>query len=329
MIDLYDPDDRSQKLERKGNVLVSVSGKSYPIINEIPRFVEDHDEGQTQTSESFGYKWNRQKCWANNSEQIMWTIWKDFFGWDTQEELRKIMMGKKVLDAGCGCGTSMSQFVEWPAYLVGVDISTAIDACMSNFPDPVNRQFIQADLNKLPFADEQFDVVWSNGVLHHTPDTYESLKAITRHLRRGGTMIFYIYVKKAAVREFVDDYLRNIISEMPPEAAWRRMEVFTRFSKALAETNVDITLEEDFPELGFKKGKYNLQRFIYYNVFKCFWNPALSFDDNVNVNFDWYHPKYSHRHSPDEIREWLSELGLKEKSFQVSESGIGVIAEKY
>lgn len=78
----------------------------------------------------------------------------------------------------------------------------------------------------------------------------------------------------------------------------------------------------DVPVLGFKKGKYNLQRFIYYNIFKCFHNEALTFDENNLVNFDWYHPYDAHRHTEEDVRQWYVEAGLKEIKIFNPESGI-------
>lgn len=84
----------------------------------------------------------------------------------------------------------------------------------------------------------------------------------------------------------------------------------------------------DIPILQIKQGKYDLQRFVYYNFIKCFWNDDFTYDENVMTNFDWYHPKYAHRHSPEEVKEWFENLGLKMIVFDVGESGISVRGEK-
>lgn len=331
-IPYHDPADNSKPLEQKDASWVSPDGNAYPVVNAIPRFVSYNDQGQEQTSNSFGYKWNKQQDWGIKVEHddinLVWSIWKDFYGWNGPEDLRKLVEGKVVLDAGCGSGTSIHRYIDWPELIVGADISTAVDACYRNFGNRKNLQLVQADLTKLPFADKVFDVIWSNGVLHHTPDTHESLRQLTRHLKTGGLMIFYIYVKKAPIREFVDDHIRNEIKDLPEEQAWQRMEVLTKIGKTLSDLKAKITIDEDFPELGFKKGTYDLQRFMYYNMFKCYWNDGISFDDNVHVNFDWYHPTYSHRHTPEEVKGWLKELHYEEQYMHVSESGIAVIAKR-
>jgi SAM-dependent methyltransferase len=220
----------------------------------------------------------------------------------------------------------MKQFIDWPAAIVGVDISEAIDACRRNFPERRNLTLIQADLRRLPFADELFDVIWSHGVLHHTPDTFESLRAVVRHLKPGGFLVCYLYRRKGPIREFSDDYLRREISALDAPAAWRRMEALTSLARSLARVSGELVVEEDLPELGIKRGTYVPQRFIYQHIMKCFWNDALSFDDNVTVNFDWYHPRYAHRHTVGEVRAWLPELRLDPVSVHESDSGIAVVA---
>ena len=328
MIDLVDPHDRQTPLRPAGDQLISPLGHRYPVVDGVPNFTAVADAGQEQTSESFGFKWNKQPDWGfkPGHNEVVWSIWKDFFGWDGPAQLEQLMRGKLVLDAGCGSGAALRQFVDYPEAVAAVDISAAIHACHARFGTRRHVQFARADLTQLPFRERAFDVIWSSGVLHHTPDTFQSLTALRRHLKPGGRIIFYVYVKKAPLREYADDYVREQIAHLPPDEAWRHMEALTSFSRSLAAITQELIIDEDVPDLGFRKGTYNVQRFIYYNLFKCFWNDALSFEDNVHVNFDWYHPRYSHRHTPDEVRGWLSTLDLNAEHFHVSDSGISVIA---
>ena len=236
MIQLVDPEDRAQVLATCDGSLVSASGRTYPIVDGIPRFVVDADREQEQTARSFGFKWTRDAHWGFEPEhqRIVWGFWRDIFGWSGPEELRALMSGRTVLDAGAGSGASLKQFVDWPSEVVAADISEAIDMCRRHFGDRPHVSYVQADLARLPFEDEVFDVVWSNGVLHHTPSVFDSLRAIVRHVKAGGFVIFYIYVKKAPIREFVDDYLRARVSDLPPEEAWGRMAGVTALGRSLA-----------------------------------------------------------------------------------------------
>jgi arsenite methyltransferase len=329
MLQFVDPVDQSAPLTRDGEALVAANGRRYPIVNGIPRFVEMRDRGQEQTADSFGYKWTRQPAWGarGEGEDVIWGMWREMFGFGP-DLLQSLMTGKTVLDAGCGSGVALRLFASWPSAIAAADISEAVDACKAQFAGNDRITFVQADLNALPFRESSFDVVWSSGVLHHTPDTFAALRSVARHARIGGHVVFYVYVKKAPIREFVDDYVRQQVSDLPPAEAWRRMEAFTQLGRSLAAVTQPLVIESDVPELGLTAGTHNLQRFAYYNLFKCFWNDALSFDENVNVNFDWYHPKYAHRHSPEEVRRWLDTLRLEAEFFHVGNSGITVVARR-
>lgn len=327
---LVDPADRRSPLVQSGSELVSPLGNRYPIRNDIPRFVAEVDAGQAQTAESFGYKWTRHASWGQREDNgaLVWQLWRELYGFSGPESLERIMRDRVVLDAGAGSGVALRRFMHWPRAMAAVDISRAIDACRNELAGQAAITFIQADLHHLPFSDEAFDVVWSSGVLHHTPRTYDALAAIARLVRRNGHLVFYVYVRKAPLREFADDHVRAAISDLPPDVAWTRMEALTSLGRSLSAVTQKLQVEVDVPELGLKAGDYDLQRFVYYNLFKCFWNDALSFDENVHVNFDWYHPKYAHRHTPEEVRQWLTDLGFDPEFFNVGASGITVIARR-
>ena len=330
MMSFVDPIDRSLPLTRHGDSLLSPAGRRYPIVNGIPRFVDVRDRAQEQTADSFAYKWTRQPAWGargDSGEAVVWPMWREMFGFGP-DVLKPLMAGKTVLDAGCGSGVALRLFAAWPAAVAAVDISEAVDACKARLDGIGRITFVQADLNALPFAESSFDVVWSSGVLHHTPDTFTALSSVARHVRIGGHVAFYVYVKKAPLREFADDHVRQQVSDLPPEEAWRRMEALTKLGRSLSAVTADLTVEEAVPELGIGPGTYNVQRFVYYNLFKCFWNDSLSFEENVNVNFDWYHPKYAHRQSPEQVRGWLDALALEPEFFNVGDSGITVIARR-
>ena len=70
---------------------------------------------------------------------------------------------------------------EW----VGADISDAIDVARERLGGFGGTHFVQADVLDLPFRPESFDVVFSEGVLHHTPSTERALKALVPLLRAG------------------------------------------------------------------------------------------------------------------------------------------------
>jgi SAM-dependent methyltransferase/uncharacterized protein YbaR (Trm112 family) len=328
---LTHPEQPHHPLRPEGDRLVcEATGEAFPIINGIPRLVGEVDAGQAQTRDGFSYKWERTPNFGQAPEhrRVFLGAYREWFGVESEADFARFMQGKVVLNAGCGCGRNEYFWGRFPTRIVDLDISRAIDVARTNWGRDPRFSFIQADVLKIPYADATFDVVWSEGVLHHTPSTHEALGSCVRVLKPGGLILFYVYRKKAPLREYADDHIRKAIAELPPEQAWAAMEPLTRLAKAFSDLKATIEVPEDVDLLGFKAGTYDVQRFLYYNVMKFYWNDEFTFDENVHINYDWYYPKYCWRHTVQEIREWLREYGLEELEVREASSGIGVVARK-
>jgi len=105
--------------------------------------------------------------------------------------------GKRLLEVGCGMGTDLLQFARGGAFCTGVDLTPrSIEIARHRFA-LYNEQgvFMIADAERLPFANESFDVVYSNGVLHHTPDTAGAVRELHRVLKQGGTAKVMLYYR--------------------------------------------------------------------------------------------------------------------------------------
>jgi ubiquinone/menaquinone biosynthesis C-methylase UbiE len=105
--------------------------------------------------------------------------------------------GKRCLDAGCGGGRATIMMAEAGASeVVALDLSATNVATTRMRAEQRGLDNVTVrgqSLVEIPFEDESFDVVWSNGVLHHTGDTDGSLKEIARLLKPGGWMWLYLY----------------------------------------------------------------------------------------------------------------------------------------
>src|SRR5437660_7141984 len=103
--------------------------------------------------------------------------------------------GLRVLEIGCGLGTDGAQFVKAGATYTGVDLTdAAIELARKRFElFDLPGYFRTADAENLDFEDESFDLVYSHGVLHHTPDTVRAVKEIHRVLSPGGRAIIMPY----------------------------------------------------------------------------------------------------------------------------------------
>ena len=103
--------------------------------------------------------------------------------------------GLKVLEIGCGLGTDGAQFAKAGADYTGVDLTeAAVELARKRFEiSNLPGKFQTADAENLEFADGSFDLVYSHGVLHHTPDTARAVREIHRVLRPGGRAVVMLY----------------------------------------------------------------------------------------------------------------------------------------
>ena len=313
--------------------LISASGRRYPITRGVPRMVPSDlvDEGQKATQQAFSAKWKRAKDFGyeqkSRSFYVNWYLQR--YKFRTIEALRGFLSTKsRILDAGTGMGRDTSLYADnSEAMVFGVDISTAIDLAYDHLKHYPNAHLIQADLTRLPFPTEFFDFIACDQVLHHTRNTEKSFYTLVNHLATSGDLSVYVYRKKAPIREFADDYLRRIAAEMDEEEVWKLSEQLTELGRILSEVSASITVP-DIPPLGLKAGTYDVQRFIYWNMLKCYWNASLDYQDNVLTNFDWYRPHYAHRHTSGEVRRWFADAGLEIITFDECDAGISVRGRK-
>jgi SAM-dependent methyltransferase len=103
--------------------------------------------------------------------------------------------GLRVLEIGCGLGTDGAQFAEAGADYTGVDLTdAAVELARRRFElFDLRGKFQTADAENLPFPNESFDLIYSHGVLHHTPETGKAIQEIHRVLRPRGRAAVMLY----------------------------------------------------------------------------------------------------------------------------------------
>lgn len=148
--------------------------------------------------------WNAHPCGTQFTD-LEWGS-KEFFDeverfrYATQPFMKEIVgfdkfAGKKVLEIGCGLGTDLLQFARGGALVTGVDLTpNSIELVKKRFGmENLSVDARVADAEDLPFEDDSFDVVYSFGVLHHTPDTQKAINEVHRVLKPGGKIIIMLY----------------------------------------------------------------------------------------------------------------------------------------
>jgi arsenite methyltransferase len=313
-------------------------GEVYPVKRGIPRFVRTTDPGQLQTQGTFGFKWKKKETYqwmvakGSAATQAAWLLEK--YGFKTVEEwARHFSSAARVLDLGCGAGMASWPWLSSDAWTgntmwVGADISESIETAAELLSSIPNTHFVQADVLRLPFSDGTFDIVISEGVLHHTPSTKDAIAAAARILAPRGELYFYVYRRKGPIREFTDDHVRQAIAGLSDSEAWEVMRSFTQLARKLSELHATIEIDEAVPILGIEAGRQDVQRLIYWNFAKLYWNDAMTLEENTHINFNWYRPTYAHRQSEAEIRDWCVLAGLRIRRFHEQPSGFSVVAVK-
>ena len=103
--------------------------------------------------------------------------------------------GLRVLEIGCGLGTDGARFARAGALYTGVDLTeAAVGLARRRFElEGLPGEFRVADAEALEFEDESFDLVYSHGVLHHTPDARAAVREIRRVLSPAGRAVVMLY----------------------------------------------------------------------------------------------------------------------------------------
>ena len=289
----------------------------------------------TNTSKSFNDKWTKnadlafEQTSAEGSNIFNWILTRN--GFSNGDQFRAYLAGKsRILDAGCGNGRVTALIRKYSddieTEIVGIDL-VAAEIAKKNLQNFGNVHFYKKDLLEDLSELGKFDFIYCQEVLHHTSDPERAFANLVNLLADDGEIAIYVYKKKAAVREFVDDYVRDSISDLPYEEAYKACEQITALGKCLSDLQLTITVP-DVDVLEIKGGEYDLQRFIYHHFMKCFWDEQLSQNSNVVVNYDWYHPQICSRHTLEEIRVWFAKNNMVVVQLCVDHYGITMRARR-
>ncbi len=311
-----------------------VGGQAFVVKNGLPRSKKLVSQAQAQTSETFGFKWKKLDTFDSPASLARMREWLvERYGDIPSSPWLKEHGDKPLLvDAGCGAGMSglelLGPLVPGMRYL-GVDVSEAVDVARTRFQERgLEAGFLQADISELPLPKESVDLIFSEGVLHHTNSTEGALKSLAHLLKPGGRFLFYVYKRKGPLREFTDDYVRDKLQPISPDEAWKLMEPLTQLGISLGQLNAEIDIPKPIDLLGIPAGRVNVQRLFYWHVAKTFYRPDLTFDEMNHINFDWYAPANAQRQSPEQVRAWCVEAGLDVEREVVEDAGITIVARK-
>jgi ubiquinone/menaquinone biosynthesis C-methylase UbiE len=292
----------------------------------VPHNLLEERQTQRQTIDVFGEKWTS----FSETDQSAQNIYDDFqknwfltlYGFESENELKDYLADKKtILDAGAGLAEKAAWLSNLAphATVIAADYSDAIYSAQKNFKLVENMVFLQCDIADTRILDAAIDCVICDQVIMHTEDPTKTLQELSRIVSDAGEVFCYWYRKKALPRELLDDYFRQATLDASHDEIWELSEQLTQLGQTLSKLNATINVP-DMPLLNIKGGEYDLQRFIYWNFIKCFWNSDMGYETSKYVNFDWYSPSNAKRFSKNEVEADLKAAGLSTVSFHEEEA---------
>ena len=165
-------------------------------------------------------------------------------------ERANFQVGGHVLDAGCGGGGMPLSFADEASFVVGIDLVNRFGAAgvtLAKDRGIRNLDFVQADGQRLPFADASFDWVFSHAVIEHVADAQRYLHECARVLKPGGSM----YLSTAPYLSFHGAHLPRLKVPIPLHLLVGRRAAFATF-RTLAR-HAEWTLRERADENSFIK----------------------------------------------------------------------------
>lgn len=291
----------------------------------VPRDLLEEREAQKQTIDVFGEKWTSfsqtDQSGQNEYNDFQKNWFLTLYGFSSEDELRDYLANKEtIFDAGAGLAVKTAWLADMAphATVIAADYSDAIFSGKENFKHVENMVFMQCDIADTKILDGAIDCVICDQVIMHTEDPTKTLQELSRIVSGVGEVFCYWYRKKGLPRELLDDYFRSATIHTSSEEIWELSEQLMQLGKTLTELNATINVP-DMPLLDIKGGEYDLQRFIYWNFIKCFWNSDLGEETSKYINFDWYSPSNAKRFSKDDVEADLDAAGLSTVSFHGEE----------
>jgi SAM-dependent methyltransferase len=278
----------------------STGGSSYPVIDGIPRFVP-----LDNYAAAFGLQW-----------QIFRKTQLDSYTGTSisRDRLERCVggfesvRGKRVLEAGCGAGRFTEVLLAEGAQVFAFDLSAAVKANLENCGDRAGYFVCQADIRKLPVAPRSFDVVLCLGVIQHTPEPEETIRALAEQVAPGGLLVIdhyrYSHEDMTQVRQRLRKFLfrqkpkvamtiiRSIVAVMWPlhRLAWacRKLPLGRQFRALLLTYSPVLDYHDYYGQLG----------------------PKLLYAWAVLDTHDALTDYYKHKRTTEQIEQVLKNIGM-------------------
>ena len=263
---------------------------------------------------TFEEKWKNNKDLAfgetlrRSSKVQNWILNRN--GFSNLDEFKQFIRCKeRILDAGCGNGrvTALMATHNPNATIIGLDMFPEV--AKENLEEYRNVFVVRGDIENGLGVKNKFDFIYCQEVLHHLKNPKQGFFNLCELLQKNGEIAIYVYKKKAPAREFVDEYIRGRIHNDDYNTAMKKVEGFTQMGKELQKIKKKVKISS-IEEMEIPEGEYTVHELVYNFFCKCYYNEELGMEGSNAINFDWYHPLVSSKHTSVEVEGWFGEAGL-------------------
>lgn len=229
---------------------------------------------------------------------------EEFFAEEISPVRIEDLRGARVLDGGCGLGRSVKHAANHAACAVGVDLAGA-SLRVAHRRAPAAR-LVQADLLRLPLRRDFFDVVYSFGVLQHTPSPRTAFLNLCRAARPGGAITIWVYSEEGngIMRWIIEPLKRGLLRRFPKSVVWALSYPVT-VVKWLAIHGLYLPAANWAPLAP-------LRRLLPAFEVMVFWGRSRSFRWLFASVYDFLTAPIASYHSRLEVEEWTTAAGLKD-----------------
>ena len=316
---------RREKEIWEGLLLCRKCVKSHPIVEGIPRFVpnagqlfpqffekypeasrmfpapsqEDFLKVHGSTQERFGHEWMKYPGPMAEDREVFLS--------ETQIPA-KDWEGMRILDGGCGMGRYSRVAHSLGAVVTALDLSPALIRLQDLAKASERMHLAQGNLMRPPFRKEVFDIVYSVGVIHHTPSAKETFTQLARLVKPKGRLSVWVYGAPGKFSDFKTNPLREGRQGLKKFIFWAWLTVCLRefLSDALRLFTVrmphGLLYALCYPLAAL--GKVPLIKYLTFSVHPL-WRVRLQ------ENFDWLTPPYQSHHTKEELAGWFRENGFE------------------
>jgi 2-polyprenyl-3-methyl-5-hydroxy-6-metoxy-1,4-benzoquinol methylase/uncharacterized protein YbaR (Trm112 family) len=284
-----------------GNIVTGTlktdSGKNYPIIGGVPRFI---DYVPSKSVESFGDEWNYFNFTDFKVNWLTHTV-KNTFG-DTDAFQNKV-----IVDAGGGSGAQSKWFAEYGAkHVIMLDLSHSVDDVVRRNHAGINNiDVIQCSIDAPPLKAESIDgIVYCHNVIQHTPSVEKTATALFEIVASGGELVFNCYaLNDHGLLRWVRFHL--VYKQLRAILSRQSFAVIMAYSRLMAALRL-------FPGLGvfLEKTGFVVQGDVPYIESETKWQRMKRRFKNTCLNtFDCFGShQYQHHKSDAEIRALVASL---------------------